>query len=451
LIDCLLACAAFLAAFGLRTMLAESFNISFFESNIGQLKDYSAFLLPLVVSTPVVLSYYNFYSLGISQSRSQILNLCFQCSIILFLIEVLLMFFFKETLSRATFILFVPFCALFLYLRQLALLAIRIQLARSDRRLGNLLLATDYDDKSSWVNDLRQHPELGFRLARKINPGYVELNDFIQILHSESIQLVIFDIKKSSLEKVAEQLQACEEEGIEVWLSTGLFQTRIAQAKVDYFAERPVLIFRSTPDSSLQLLGKTLIDINGALLLLLVFSLPMIAIALAIRLSSKGPAFFSQERSGHYGKPFRMLKFRSMYSDAEQRQDELRRLNEMSGPVFKITKDPRITPIGRWLRKTSLDELPQLINVLRCEMSLVGPRPLPTYETLAISKNEQRRRLSVKPGITCLWQISGRNQVTSFEDWVRLDLDYIDRWSLWLDIEILFKTIPAVLFARGAR
>ncbi len=451
LIDCALACAAFLAAYWLRILLAESMDVRFFETNIGHLKDYTAFLLPLAISTPIVLSYFNFYSLGVIQSRGQILNLCFQCAIVLFLVQVLLMFFFKESLSRATFLFFVPICAFFLFSRQMGLLAIRSQLTKFHRQLRNLLLVTDHTEKTSWGQDLRSHPELGFRLARQIDPGNIELNDFIQLLHQDSIQLVIFDIRKSSLEKVAEELQACEEEGIEVWLSTGIFQTRIARAKVDYFAERPILIFRSTPDSSFQLLGKASLDLAGAIGLILVFCLPMLIIALIIKLTSKGSVLFSQERSGHYGKPFRMLKFRSMYSDAEQHQEELSLLNEMSGPVFKISKDPRITPIGKWIRRTSLDELPQLFNVLRGQMSLVGPRPLPTYETLAISKNEQRRRLSVKPGITCLWQISGRNQVTSFEEWVRLDLDYIDRWSLWLDIEILLKTIPAVLLTKGAR
>jgi lipopolysaccharide/colanic/teichoic acid biosynthesis glycosyltransferase len=146
-----------------------------------------------------------------------------------------------------------------------------------------------------------------------------------------------------------------------------------------------------------------------------------------------------------------MFKFRSMTTNAEQTRQELAQFNEMSGPVFKVTNDPRVTPVGRWLRAWSLDELPQLWNVLKGEMSLVGPRPLPVYETLAMSENAQRRRLSVKPGITCLWQVSGRNNVTDFKDWVRMDLEYIDRWSLWLDLEILLKTVPAVLFRKGAK
>src|SRR5205814_670704 len=149
--------------------------------------------------------------------------------------------------------------------------------------------------------------------------------------------------------------------------------------------------------------------------------------------------------------PFTMLKFRSMVSDAEQRQHELLALNEMGGPVFKVSKDPRITRVGAFLRKYSLDELPQLVNVLMGDMSLVGPRPLPVYEVEKFENTAQRRRLSVKPGLTCLWQISGRNQVRDFGDWVRLDLDYIDRWSLGLDFKILLRTIPAVILGLGAK
>ena len=146
-----------------------------------------------------------------------------------------------------------------------------------------------------------------------------------------------------------------------------------------------------------------------------------------------------------------MYKFRTMVTDAEQLQAELAALNEMSGPVFKMTKDPRVTRVGRWLRKFSLDELPQLYNVLRLEMSLVGPRPLPVDEVRRFDDLAHRRRLSVKPGLTCSWQISGRNNVSDFREWVRLDLEYIDNWSLWLDLKILWRTVPIVLAGTGAK
>lgn len=173
--------------------------------------------------------------------------------------------------------------------------------------------------------------------------------------------------------------------------------------------------------------------------------------ALLVRLSSPGPVIFRQERAGLNGRPFVMLKFRSMRAGAETERDELAAHNEMSGPVFKMRDDPRTTAVGRFLRRHSLDELPQLWNVLRGEMSLVGPRPLPLAEVSRFADPAQRRRLSVKPGLTCLWQIRGRNDISSFEEWVRLDLEYIDQWSLWLDLKILFATVPVALFGRGGR
>jgi lipopolysaccharide/colanic/teichoic acid biosynthesis glycosyltransferase len=177
----------------------------------------------------------------------------------------------------------------------------------------------------------------------------------------------------------------------------------------------------------------------------------MAVIALLIKCTSKGPVFFRQQRSGLNGAPFSIFKFRTMATNAEQLKHELASMNEMSGPVFKVTNDPRITPLGKWLRKFSLDELPQLFNVLHGEMSLVGPRPLPVDEVRRFNDLAHRRRLSVKPGLTCLWQVQGRNQISDFKDWVRLDLEYIDNWSLWLDIKILLRTVPAVFIATGAK
>jgi exopolysaccharide biosynthesis polyprenyl glycosylphosphotransferase len=212
-----------------------------------------------------------------------------------------------------------------------------------------------------------------------------------------------------------------------------------------------MLVFRCTPEVSWALFVKSLIDKVGALVLLLVSAPFMLAAWLGIRITSPGPAIFSQMRCGRHGKPFRMYKFRTMTTDAEQQKAALMERNQMSGPVFKVENDPRIFPFGRLLRKYSIDELPQLINVLSGDMSLVGPRPLPVDEVANIADAAHRRRLSVNPGLTCLWQISGRNEIRDFDRWVALDLEYIDNWSLWLDIKILLRTIPAVLLGSGAR
>jgi lipopolysaccharide/colanic/teichoic acid biosynthesis glycosyltransferase len=181
------------------------------------------------------------------------------------------------------------------------------------------------------------------------------------------------------------------------------------------------------------------------------FVVPMLLVALLIKITSPGPVLFVQRRAGLNGQPFMIYKFRTMVSNAEQLKNELDRLNEMSGPVFKVSKDPRVTSIGKFLRRFSIDEFPQLLNVLRGEMSLVGPRPLPVYEVRRFDDVAHRRRLSVKPGLTCSWQVSGRNNVSDFKEWVRLDLEYIDNWSLWLDLKILLRTIPVVLIGTGAK
>jgi exopolysaccharide biosynthesis polyprenyl glycosylphosphotransferase len=238
---------------------------------------------------------------------------------------------------------------------------------------------------------------------------------------------------------------------VPAWLVADFIRTSIAKADVDAFGGRPMLVFRSTPDVSWTLFIKDLIDRVGAFIALVVLALPMAIVALVIRITSPGPVIFRQQRAGKHGKPFIMYKFRSMSDDAEMRRAELEPFNQMNGPVFKVEDDPRITPFGRWLRRSSIDELPQLVNVLMGDMSLVGPRPLPIYEVEKFENTAQRRRLSVKPGLTCLWQISGRNQVKDFRDWVKLDLDYIDRWSLGLDLKILLRTIPAVLMGMGAK
>jgi exopolysaccharide biosynthesis polyprenyl glycosylphosphotransferase len=238
---------------------------------------------------------------------------------------------------------------------------------------------------------------------------------------------------------------------VEAWLSTHFVGTKIAQAHFEEVLDQNLLVFRTTQAGPWESIVKVIFDRLASSLIIALLSPVFLFIWAAIRWESSGPAIFKQKRSGRHGAPFTMYKFRTMVSDAEMRQAELKALNEMSGPVFKIKNDPRVTRVGAFLRFTSLDELPQLFNVFFGQMSLVGPRPLPTYETIAMTANAQRRRLSVLPGMTCLWQISGRNDVNDFSDWVQLDLEYIDQWTLLLDFQILLRTIPAVLFGRGAR
>jgi len=305
-------------------------------------------------------------------------------------------------------------------------------------------------ERGQWRRDLEQAAS-GFKVCSEVDLKDCVGPEFIQLLHNENIDIAVFSIDHTYVPEIRRALLACEAEGIEAWVSADFFRTAIAKPQYDQFASRPLLVFRSTPDASIELLVKRAMDVVIASLMV-VLALPVwISIALAIWFTSGRPIIFAQKRSGLYGRPFVMYKFRTMTTDAEQRREELHAFNVMSGPVFKIEKDPRVTPVGEWLRKTSLDEAPQLWNVLRGEMSLVGPRPLPLYETDKFDDFSQRRRMSVRPGLTCLWQISGRSNITDFEEWVRLDLEYIDHWSLWLDVKILIKTVPVILFGRGAK
>jgi lipopolysaccharide/colanic/teichoic acid biosynthesis glycosyltransferase len=198
-----------------------------------------------------------------------------------------------------------------------------------------------------------------------------------------------------------------------------------------------------------SVLIKRLVDLIVASSLLIILAPLLVVIGIAVRWDSPGPALFAQERVGLNKRRFKLFKFRTMVVDAEKRLAELESKNEVSGPVFKIKKDPRITRLGAFLRKASLDELPQLLNVVRGEMSLVGPRPLAVRDYLGFSQDWHRRRFSVRPGITCLWQVLGRSSIP-FERWMELDMQYIDQWSLSLDLEILLRTIPAILRGSGA-
>ena len=275
------------------------------------------------------------------------------------------------------------------------------------------------------------------------------LEDLPELLDQEVIDEVYFVLPPSAVNRIADYLKVCEEMGVEGKVLAQLYRPVLARPYVEEAFELPFFSFAPTPLYLGQRYVKNLIDAVGAAALLLVFALPMAVLGILIALTSKGPILFKQERGGRHGRRFVMYKFRTMTADAERRQPELASRNEMSGPVFKIADDPRVTPVGRWLRRTSLDELPQLINILRGDMSLVGPRPLPLSETAQI-KGPLRRRFSMKPGITGLWQCSGRSNV-DFAEWMRLDLEYVDRWSLRGDLSILAKTIVAVLSGRGAR
>lgn len=277
--------------------------------------------------------------------------------------------------------------------------------------------------------------------------------DFRSLLYARAIDEVIFALPLKMIEKPNQFIMIAEEVGVHVrimpdWqIQQIMYQAATANVAFEQFLGLPTLSLSSTPRKTAQLFAKDLVDYAGAALGLLLLSPLMLLIALLVKISSPGPIIFSQERCGLNGRVFRFYKFRSMVANAEALREGLAAANEQEGPVFKIRKDPRVTLIGRILRKTSLDELPQLFNILRGEMSLVGPRP-PIPSEVEHYEPWQRRRLSMKPGLTCIWQVSGRNNI-SFDKWMKLDLEYIDNWSLLLDAKLLLLTVRAVLFTSG--
>jgi exopolysaccharide biosynthesis polyprenyl glycosylphosphotransferase len=279
-------------------------------------------------------------------------------------------------------------------------------------------------------------------------PVFGRVEDIPRIVENNVVDDVIFAVTRRDLDRMEDLFLLLEEQGIRTRFAMDLFPHTHARVELEELDGMPLLSFATTPTSQLQLMAKRALDVVLACVVL-VLGLPIAGfIALAIKLTSGGDVLFRQTRCGLNGRFFTIYKFRTMVEDAEERRRELLHLNEMDGPVFKLRSDPRVTAFGRFLRRFSLDELPQFWNVLRGDMSLVGPRP-PIPEEVAKYQRWQRRRLSMKPGLTCLWQISGRNDV-DFDRWMQLDLEYIDSWSPMLDLKILLRTIPVVLSGRGA-
>lgn len=280
-------------------------------------------------------------------------------------------------------------------------------------------------------------------------PCVGDLHDLPELLMNSQIDWAVFAVGRKYLSKIEKSIEICEQMGVQIVVLADFFPMRLAKKRVDTFFDSPLVCYDTGPGQNLAIMTKGFLDRFLAAIGLILVSPIMLAAAMIVRLTSKGPAIFAQERCGLNGRKFKLYKFRTMVCNADELKKDLMKSNDMDGAAFKMKSDPRITPLGRLLRRTSIDELPQLFNILRGDMSLVGPRP-PLAEEVARYDLWQRRKLSMKPGLTCLWQVNGRSDV-SFEQWMKLDLEYIDNWSLWEDAKILARTVPAVLRGTGAR
>ena len=443
----------FSLAFWMAHQLRAVWKFGFFweRPEIEPFREYAWMIAIIVPIAPVLLAMQGFYDRPLLAARRQTVWQLFWACAWTTIIVILISFLARQQPARGVIVLFGAISFLVVLFKEEIIRRWVESRFGQDHLKRRLLIVGTVEDTEPLHAKLNAQSREGIEILAEVNLNDTPVERLVELLHDHSANGVILSAKHTMFGQVERVIQACELEGVEVWLLADFFKTQISQTAFDDFEGRPMLVFRSTPEASWQSLAKQAIDVVGASLLLFFFSPLMLGAALLIKLTSPGPVLFRQQRAGLNGKPFVMMKFRSMMTDAEQRKHELEVLNEMSGPVFKLSNDPRVTPIGRFIRKYSIDEFPQLVNVVRGEMSLVGPRPLPVDEVRRFDDLAHRRRLSVKPGLTCLWQVSGRNDVHDFTDWVRLDLEYIDNWSLWLDFKILFRTIPVVLLGTGAK
>ena len=364
-------------------------------------------------------------------------------------------------MSRGIILVFVFFSATALSIEKCAALAGLQMLRRRNRNLRYQLLVGTGPRAKRYIKEIEWHPQWGIRII-----GLIDKDDRIigtevsghkvigglesipGILASTVVDTVTFVVPNSWIGEIGKTIKHCELQGVDVQVALDLFDYDIGRAQITTRGNLPMLSLESTHMGTSRMALKRGLDIVISVSALILLSPVLLLVAILIKAGSNGPILYSQLRTGLRGREFHMLKFRSMVVDAEARLEALQGKNEMSCAAFKCTNDPRVTRAGKFLRRFSLDELPQLLNVLKGDMSIVGPRPLIASEK---DKYEEwhRRRTSVRPGITCLWQINGRNTI-DFQEWMKLDLKYIDEWSFFSDLRIIAKTVPAVLMGRGA-
>lgn len=370
----------------------------------------------------------------------------------------------KNHFSRSLFLVFIIISFILLLIEKLSVSFGLKYFRKRGYNFRNLLIVGTKEKAKHFHSLVEDHNAwglkvIGFLQAVEDEPlqesiaGYKVLGycrDMMEVCKTNPVDEVVFCLPKDLVVNAEEHLKNLEELGITVRMVIDFYEVNYSRKELGFFHnELPILTFHSKSLDAQQLLLKRLIDIVGSLVGLFILTFLFPIIALVIKKDSPGPLLFSQERVGESGRLFKCWKFRSMCIDAEERKSELIAQNEMNGAIFKIKDDPRITKVGKFLRKTSLDELPQFWNVLKGEMSLVGTRP-PTPAEVEKYENWHRRRISIKPGITGMWQVSGRNNISDFNKIVQLDVAYIDSWNIWLDIKILLKTLQIVFTREGS-
>ena len=368
-----------------------------------------------------------------------------------------------EYLSRLFIICFMVLVVFMVLVSRSVLIAFLRHARKRGHGFTNILIVGSGDRAKEFVRNVSKRQDWGLRVigildydtsrvGNEISGVKVSglLSDIGSFITRHVVNEVVFVVPRTKIAEMEPYIMRCELEGIKTSLAVDLYNLKLARSHVTEFEGIPLLTFETTPALEWALFIKRAFDFISSFAALAVLFPLLCAAAVLIKLTSRGPVLYKQRRTGLNGKWFTLYKFRTMVTGADKMQKKLAQQNEMDGPVFKMTNDPRVTPLGRFLRRTSIDELPQLWNVFKGDMSVVGPRPPIPAE---VEKYEiwQRRRLSMRPGLTCFWQIQGRNKITDFDTWMKMDLEYIDNWSLKLDFIIILKTIPVVLFGIGAK
>ena len=481
--DFLIAIAAFFAAYYGRASLIYwdrvfDWDLPFEGAKLAPLKDYILVLMLALFAQTIVLHLMGAYSSMRLRSSAQLLQMFTLSSLIIFFTLAAALFMLKLDFSRSFIGLFCVLLVLMLSAQRYLVVGVLRVVRRRGYNFRNLVICGTGEQALKLAAQVYRKPELGLRIRCVANLLDREQIDIARIasfrerlkaqtggkcprillgkralekaLQEYAVDEVIFTDIVAVMPAVEDLILLCAEQGVRTTLAADLFSIGMVKSGLSYFGGMPLIHFQTPPGDRWELILKRVIDVVVAALLLVVLAPLMALIAALVKLSSPGPVFFVQKRVGMNGHLFDFYKFRSMYVGAEQQLEALKEHNEMQGPAFKLRNDPRVTPIGRWLRRYSLDELPQLWNVLRGDMSLVGPRP-PVPGEVSAYERRYRRRLSMRPGMTCTWQVSGRSEISDFSSWVQLDLEYIDNWSLGRDLMLLFRTIPAVIFGVGAR
>jgi exopolysaccharide biosynthesis polyprenyl glycosylphosphotransferase len=453
---------AFVVAYLLRSLLV---HFEFFSRHLPVIYPFSHYV-PLLIAFLVVWAAVGYFSsfyrdLELSNPIQFILNIVSQLGIVLVVIYAGLYLFRRVDVSRS-YVLLVGAVDFVLLLIGRALSYSGVSWMRDLLGRYHYLLIVGCGPRAREMAALIEESHgMGLRLIGFVDPdsgnahaekvggyGVFPLDSIASVLQEKVVDEIIFAVNLQELARLEPVIRHCADVGMRTRLELEFLPAAYTRIYLEKFREVQLLSLSSAPDSELRLFFKRVFDIALSGVSLVVLSPLLAATAAMIRITSPGPVLFQQTRCGLGGRRFTLYKFRSMINNAEQLRAELHQLNELDGPVFKMSEDPRITAVGRWLRRFSLDELPQLWNILRGEMSFVGPRPA-VPEEVEQYQDWQRRRLRMRPGLTCTWVLEGRNHL-DFNRWMQLDLTYIDNWSLWLDVKIFLLTIPIVLSGRGA-